>query len=96
MYADGINYYDTLASDHECIIRHLKTHKAYNNVEHLNTVSYIHSLIKDKLSHYRGVATKYMNRYMSLLAVISRFQGNRQQWKNADHFDKTEIASLHS
>ncbi|MDL2276825.1 hypothetical protein LJC02_04135, partial [Breznakia sp. OttesenSCG-928-G09] len=49
------------------------TYTAYNQVEHLNTLNSVHSLIKTQLAVFRGVATKYMNRYMSLFVFIRRF-----------------------
>ena len=41
-----------------CKVVHLKGHQSYNQVEHLNVVNHIHSIIKNKLAQYRGVATK--------------------------------------
>ena len=52
---------------------HLKGHQSYNQVEHLNVVNYIHSVIKNKLTQYRGVATKYINRYTILFVYMRRF-----------------------
>lgn len=74
IYADGTFCYDQLAEKSHCTLVQLKTHTSYNNVEHINTVNYIHSLIKTQLASFRGVATKYMNRYMSLFVYLRRFQ----------------------
>lgn len=38
----------------------------------LNTVNSLHSFIKFAYSHYRGVATKYINRYNTLFSVAFR------------------------
>lgn len=74
LYTDGSFCYDKLAQNTECGLVQLKDHHSYNKVEHINTVNYIHSFIKRKLAHYRGVATKYMNRYLSLFVFTRRFQ----------------------
>lgn len=57
----------------KCTLIQLKNYNAYNQVEHLNTLNSIHSPIKGQLASFRGVATKYMNRYMSLFVFIRRF-----------------------
>lgn len=73
LYTDGSFCYDQLSIDTNCKLVNLKTHKAYNKVEHLNTVNNIHSLIQRTFAYYRGVATKYINRYMALFTVIRRY-----------------------
>lgn len=73
IYTDGAFCYDQLSIDTECKLVNLKTHNSYNKVEHLNTVNNIHSLIQRVFAYYRGIATKYMNRYMSLFTIIRRY-----------------------
>lgn len=73
-YTDGTFIYDQLAKNSNCKIRQFKDRKEYNEVEHLNTVNYIHSFISRIFSHYRGVSTKYLNRYLSLFVLLRRFQ----------------------
>lgn len=73
VYTDGAFCYDQLIEKHKCRLVQLKTYTAYNQVEHLNTLNSVHSLIKTQLAAFRGVATKYMNRYMSLFVFIRRF-----------------------
>lgn len=84
LYVDGISSYDDLAKQTDCGIKHLEGHESYNEVEHLNTVNSIHSSIKNTIAFYRGVATKYMNRYMALFVFIRRFMG-------MDNNEKEEI-----
>lgn len=74
LYTDGAFCYDKLAQDTQCTLVQLKDHNAYNQVEHINTVNYIHSFIKRQLAQYRGIATKYINRYLSLFVFTRRFQ----------------------
>lgn len=74
LYTDGTFAYDALATITECQLVQLKTQTSYNQVEHINTVNYIHSLIQKMLGYYRGVSTKYINRYLSLFVFFRRFQ----------------------
>lgn len=74
MYVDGAACYNDLANKAECKVKHLIGHESYNKVEHLNTVNSIHSMIKRKYAFYRGVATKYLNRYMALFLFMRRLK----------------------
>lgn len=74
MYTDGIFCYDELTKKCNCSLVQLKTRISYNKVEHINTVNCIHSLIKAQFAAFRGVATKYMNRYLSLFVFMRKFQ----------------------
>ena len=73
IYTDEIDHYNSLAECKKCKVVHLKGHQSYNQAEHLNVVNRIHSVIKIKLSQYRGVATKYINRYTELFVCMRRF-----------------------
>lgn len=74
IYSDGIFVYDQLSRNTESKLIQLVGHETYNSVEHLNTVNNIHKMIQDTFEYYRGIATKYMNRYMSLFVMKRRFQ----------------------
>ena len=71
--ADGEKAYDKLAAETNSSIKHLISHKAYNKVHHLNTVNAIHKFIQETLTFYRGIATKYMNRYLAMFVIHRRF-----------------------
>ena len=73
IYTDGTDCYNSLAECKNYKVVHLKGHQSYNQVEHLNVVNHIHSIIKNKLAQYRGVATKYINRYTALFVCMRRF-----------------------
>lgn len=73
IYTDGTDAYDELAEVKNCKLVHLKGHESYNKVEHLNVVNCIHTMIKNNIRAYRGVATKYINRYASLFVFMRRF-----------------------
>lgn len=50
-------------------------HKYYTKVFHLNTVNNLHGQIKEMNKRLRGVATKYLNRYLSLLNFMQKCIG---------------------
>lgn len=73
VYTDGAFSYEQLVKRSDCSLIQLKTYTAYNRAEHLNTLNHIYTLIKGQLVSFRGVATKYMNRYTSLFVFIRHF-----------------------
>lgn len=73
IYTDGIQMYNEIAAMNDCGIKYLEGAHSYNKVEHLNTVNSIHSMIQDKIKSYRGVATKYINRYNSLFVFMRKY-----------------------
>lgn len=70
---DGLRSYNVLKSIAKCSIKDINTvtgdEKAFY---HLNTVNNFHSFIKNRYVFYRGVATKYLNRYNTLFTVAWR------------------------
>ncbi len=46
-------------------------HESYNKVYHLNTVNSLHSRFKEIMRKFRGVASKYLNRYAALFSLIA-------------------------
>ena len=42
---------------------------------HLNTVNSIHSIFQSMIRYYRGVATKYLNRYRALFIFLRKYAG---------------------
>lgn len=73
LLCDGLKSYDSLKNIADCTVRDIntadKTEKSFYN---LNTVNSFHSFIKDRYNFYRGVATKYLNRYNALFALSWR------------------------
>ncbi|MDR3186633.1 MAG: hypothetical protein LBU04_07575, partial [Christensenellaceae bacterium] len=59
LLCDGNKVYEAL--DEKCIVAH-KTR--------INRANSFHSFIKERLRHYRGVATIYLNRYNALFSEI--------------------------
>ena len=73
MLTDGGKGYGGLASHVKCKQVVLIGHESYDKVYHLNTVNGLHSRFKNMIRQYRGVATKYLNRYAALFTLISHF-----------------------
>jgi hypothetical protein len=46
--------------------------KEEDSFYNLNTVNGLHSYIKGMYDHYRGVATKYINRYNAMFSLVFR------------------------
>ncbi len=68
---DGLRSYNVLETLAECTVVDIN-HEGRNGMFNLNTVNSLHSYIKETYDHYRGVATKYMNRYNALFSVAFR------------------------
>ena len=73
MLCDGATAYNRLAELLQCKKVELKGHDSYDRVYHLNTVNNQHSRIKEMLRQFRGVASKYLNRYLALFTTIVFF-----------------------
>lgn len=67
---DGLRSYSALRDIAKCTVKDINTvaedERAFY---HLNTVNNFHSFIKGRYDFYRGVATKYLNRYNALFTV---------------------------
>ena len=71
LFTDGQKAYQSLRSVAKgCSVVSVKAQKG--RVFHLNTVNGFHSLIKSYYEAYRGVATKYLNRYNALFSMLYR------------------------
>ena len=70
LLCDGAAAYNKLANLLQCKKVELKGHDSYDQVYHLNTVNNQHSRIKEMFRQFRGVASKYLNRYLALFAAI--------------------------
>ncbi len=68
---DGLRSYSALETLADCTVVDVN-HEKSRGIFHLNTVNSLHSYIKETYNHYRGVATKYINRYNALFAVAFR------------------------
>ena len=49
----------------------LISHESYDKFNHLNTVDSFHKLIEERLQKYKGVASKYINRYNAFFHAMT-------------------------
>lgn len=70
---DGLKSYNVLAKTADCTVKDCNTSMEEEKCfYHLNTVNGFHSFIKQQYNFYRGVATKYLNRYNALFSTAYR------------------------
>ena len=70
---DGLKSYNILPTIAECTVKNCNVPTEEEKCfYHLNTVNGFHSFIKQRYVFYRGVATKYLNRYNILFAASYR------------------------
>lgn len=67
---DGLRSYNVLSELADCSIKNANSEKG--SFYHLNSINNVHSFIKHRYEFYRGVATKYLNRYNSLFQLAYR------------------------
>ena len=72
---DGLKSYNTLKSIAKCAVIDVNCVDK-TSMFNLNTVNSLHSYIKSAYDHYRGVATKYLNRYNALFSIAFRCATN--------------------
>ena len=70
LLCDGATAYNKLANKLECKKVDLVGHESYDRLYHLNTVNSLHSRIKAMFRQLRGVASKYLNRYLALFSIM--------------------------
>ncbi len=70
---DGAKSYVALGESCDCPVTNVhEDGKNGKGFYHINTANSFHSFIKDRYNQYRGVATKYLNRYNALFSVAYR------------------------
>lgn len=68
LLCDGLKSYKSLEATAGCIVRDV-TRETGIEFYNFNTVNAFHSFIKRQYEFYRGVATKYLNRYNALFSA---------------------------
>ena len=73
-FTDGLKSYRHLEEIADCVIESVDIQQQRKNAgtANLNNVNNFHSYIHERYVHYRGVATRYINRYNSLFSTIYR------------------------
>ena len=93
LLCDGAASYNLLAEKTDCQKISLVGHEAYNKLYHLNTVNNLHSRFKEMMRRFRGVSSKYLNRYAALFTLIA-MNVNRSVSEAADHVRRS-LRTLH-
>jgi transposase-like protein len=76
---DGAKGYGVLTHACECEVSNVKKPgdgQEVNSFYNINTANGLHSFIKNRYTDYRGVATKYLNRYNTLFSKAFRSRGD--------------------
>ena len=69
LFTDGLKGYGVLMQDVDCVVNGMSVEDMKKpRTASLNNVNSFHSFIKDRYHDYRGVASKYINRYNVLFA----------------------------
>ena len=71
LLTDGLRSYNVFSSISGCSVLDVNAEEKEGFLN-LNTVNSLHSFIKETYKQYRGVATKYLNRYNALFSVMFR------------------------
>ncbi len=70
IFTDGAKGYAVLENGIECAVEGVSVEEQkQRKVANLNNVNSFHSFIKERYGKYRGVATKYLNRYNALFSA---------------------------
>lgn len=91
---DGIFSYQQLIKKVKAIDIVKNDYRDYDELLHLNTVNMIHSKLKTMIRYYRGVATKYLKRYISLFIFMMDFKGMDKQEKLMILIEKMKQSSI--
>ena len=85
MTTDGTSVYDQLASATGSFHRKTEDRKDSKAEVNLNRINSFHSVIKSYYRHYRGVASKYINRYASMFAYAWNVNKVVKEGERYDH-----------
>ena len=74
-WLDGKTAYNRLLEEKHCGKTVLKDHTKYTVIDHINNVNAFHRMIEEWYVWYRGVASKYINRYAALFVLVREYSG---------------------
>lgn len=69
VWTDGLTSYVKPLKEKNCSNKVLESYHEYDSVNHLNNVNSFHSQIQEQYRVYRGVSSKYINRYNALFTL---------------------------
>lgn len=73
-FVDGLASFNVLKEEFGCTLKVLPTNAGYDKINHLNNVNSLHSRIRSIYWKYRGIASRYINRYNSLFSFQHKFK----------------------
>lgn len=82
-WSDSTNCYDGMFKEKHSQFRKLKDTSSYNSVNHLNTVNSLHSFMEGRFQGCKGVAMKYINRYVAFWTQLFSYSGKTLEEKTA-------------
>lgn len=74
-WLDGKTAYNKLLETKHCGKVVLKNHTEYTTIDHINHVNSFHRTIEEWYVRYRGVASKYINRYAAMFVLVREYSG---------------------
>ena len=69
VWTDGLTSYVKPLKEKNCSNKVLESYHEHDSVNHLNNVNSFHSQIQEQYRDYRGVSSKYINRYNALFTL---------------------------
>lgn len=75
VFVDGLASFNVLENEFGCTLKVLPSNRSYDKINHLNNVNSLHSRIRSLYWKYRGIASRYINRYNSLFSFQHLFKG---------------------
>ena len=79
VWTDGLTSYVKPLKEKNCSNKVLESYQEYDAVNHLNNVNSFHSQIQEQYRDYRGVSSKYINRYNALFTLQREYMGMDSQ-----------------
>ena len=79
VWTDGLRSYVKPLKEKNCSNKVLESYQEYDAVNHLNNVNSFHSQIQEQYRVYRGVSSKYINRYNALFMLQREYMGMDSQ-----------------
>lgn len=79
VWTDGLRSYIKPLKEKNCSNKVLESSQEYGSVNHLNNVNSFHSQIQEQYRVYRGVSSKYINRYNALFMLQREYMGMDSQ-----------------
>ncbi|OUP56322.1 hypothetical protein B5F14_09825 [Faecalitalea cylindroides] len=79
VWTDGLTSYVKPLKEKNCSNKVLESYQEYDAVNHLNNVNSFHSQIQEQYRAYRGVSSKYINRYNALFMLQREYMGMDSQ-----------------